>query len=151
MHFIWTSMQFLHYFCVSNTKKSDGKKLTPTQHLPNIACGTLPTIVLTPFKTHYAQSEIDFQDMCGSKNTLSGPINDQTLSSFSKIVESKHTPMHRCTTFPVSRLFHRFPYFLHGLALHAILIPCRKKSARIAHHNTLTVLCTLCTRFLPKA
>ena len=32
-----------------------------------------------------------------------------------------------------------FFYCLHGLALHAITMHCRPKSARIAHHNTLTV------------
>ena len=144
-------MQFLHCFCVSNTKKSDAKKLKPTQHLPDIDCGTLPTTILTPFKTDYTQSKIDFQDMCGSKNTLGGPINYPNLKSFSKIVELKHTSMHKCTTVPVSRLFHRFLQFPHGLALDAIIIPCRMESARIAHHNTLTVLCALCTRFLPKA
>ena len=38
-------------------------------------------------------------------------------------------------------------YCLHGLALHALTMHWRTKSARIAHHNTLTILCT---RFLPK-
>ena len=42
------------------------------------------------------------------------------------------------------------PFFqsLQGLALHATTKHCRQKSARIAHQNTLTVLCT---RFLPQA
>ena len=31
------------FVCVSNRKKTDGKKLTPTQHLPDTECGTLPT------------------------------------------------------------------------------------------------------------
>ena len=41
-------------------------------------------------------------------------------------------------------------YCLHGLATHAIKKFCRTKSARNAYHNTLTVLCSLCTRCLPK-
>ena len=48
------SIHFLHCFCVSNKKKSDGKKLTPTQNLPNIGCGTLPSKILTLIKTDNA-------------------------------------------------------------------------------------------------
>ena len=57
-------------FCVSNKKESDWKKLTPTQHLPNIGCGTLPPTFLKLIKTNNASSKIEFQDMCGSKHTL---------------------------------------------------------------------------------
>ena len=35
---------------MSNKKKSDGKKLIPTQHLPDIECGTLPTKILKLIK-----------------------------------------------------------------------------------------------------
>ena len=45
---------FLQCFCVSNKKKSDGKKLTTTQHLPDIECGTLPTKILNLIKTENA-------------------------------------------------------------------------------------------------
>ena len=38
-------------------------------------------------------------------------------------------------------------YCLYSLALHALTMHWWTKSARIAHHNTLTLLCT---RFLPK-
>ena len=93
---------------MSSKKKSDGKKLTPTQHLPDNDCGTLPTIVLTLIKTDDAYSKVEFRDMCGSKHTLGGPINYRTLNSSSNITELEHTLMHKCTTFSASRLFHRF-------------------------------------------
>ena len=91
-----------------SNKKGDGKKLTHTQHLPNNRCGTLPTTILTLIKTDDAKSKIEFQDMCGSKHTLEGPINYRNLKSGSKISELKHTLMHKCTTISASRLFHRF-------------------------------------------
>ena len=72
--------------------------------------------------------------------------HEKTVNSSSKIEASKHTLMHKCTTFSASRLLHRF-YYLHGLALQAITMHCRRKPARLAHHNTLKVSCT---RFLPK-
>ena len=46
--------------------------------------------------------------MCGSKQTLGGPINYRTQNSSSETAESKHFLMHRCTSFPASRLFQRF-------------------------------------------
>ena len=91
------SIHFLESFCLSNKKKSDGKKLTPTQHLPNISCGTLPTTILTLIRTDNVWSTIELQDICGSKYTLSGPIKYRTLNSSSKIAEWKHTLMHKCT------------------------------------------------------
>ena len=45
----------LMFFCESNKKKSDGNQLTPTQHLPDIGCGTLPNTILTLIKTDNAQ------------------------------------------------------------------------------------------------
>ena len=55
-----------------------------------------------------AESKIDFQDMCGSKHTLGGPINCRAQNSSSKIAELKHNLMHMCTTSSASRLFHQF-------------------------------------------
>ena len=106
--FIKKSINFFIGFCVSNKKKSDGKKLTPTQHLPNKRCGTLPTTILTLIKTDDAKTKMEFQDMCGSKHTLGGPINYRNRKSGSKISELKHTLMHKCTTISASRLLHRF-------------------------------------------
>ena len=58
----------LQRFCVSNKeKKSDGMKLTPTQHLPDIGCTTLPTTDLTLRKFDDTLSKIEIQDVCGSK------------------------------------------------------------------------------------
>ena len=102
------SIHFRQCFCVSNKKKSHGKKLTPTQHLPDIGFGTLLTTVLAFIKNDDAWSKIDFQDMYRSKHTLGGPINYRTMNSSSKIAELKHNLMHKCTTFLASRLFHRF-------------------------------------------
>ena len=133
------SNHFLQCCCVSSKKKSDRKKLTPTQHLLDISCGTLPTTILTLIKNDEAHSKIEVQDLCGSRHTLGGPINYPTLYSSSKNAELKPTLMHKCTTFSVSRLFHRF-LLSARLALHAITMHCRSKSARIAHHKTLTVL-----------
>ena len=93
---------------MSNKKNSNGKKLTPTQHLPHICGGTLLTRVLTLMKTEDALSKIDFQGFCGSKLTVGGPINYRTLNPFSKIAELKHNVMHKCSTFSASRLFHHF-------------------------------------------
>ena len=54
-HTIFTEVMDKTYvfqsFCVSNKKNSDGKKLTPTQHLHDIGCRTLPTAILTLIKT----------------------------------------------------------------------------------------------------
>ena len=49
--------------------------------------------------------------MCGSKQTLGGPINYRTLNSYSIIAELKHTLMHKCTSFSASMRFHRFLMF----------------------------------------
>ena len=72
--FSWNSIRFLQCFCVSNKKESDWKKLTPTQHLPEFECGTLPTKILKLIKTENAYSKIDFQDIWRSKHTLGSPI-----------------------------------------------------------------------------
>ena len=48
---------FSNVFCVSNRKKSDGKPVTLTQHLPDIGCGTLPNTILTLIKTDNALIE----------------------------------------------------------------------------------------------
>ena len=131
---------------MSNKKKSHGKKLTPTQHLPDIGFGTLLTTVLAFIKNDDAWSKIDFQDMYRSKHTLGGPINYRTMNSSSKIAELKHNLMHKCTTFLASRLFHCFSMSaLSGSTPYHIALS--NKISSIAQHNTLTVLCT---RFLPK-
>ena len=70
MHFSQNSIHFLKWLCVSNKeKKSDGKNLTRTQHLPDIGCGMLPTTVLTLIKSDDFYSKIEFQDMCVWKHT----------------------------------------------------------------------------------
>ena len=67
-------MHILYYLCVSNKeRKSDGKKLTATENLSIIECGTLPTTVLIPEKTDDAWSKVEFQNMSGSKHTLVTP------------------------------------------------------------------------------
>ena len=101
-------MHFFQCFCVSDKKNSGGKNLTLTQYLADFGCGMLPTTVLTLIKTDDAESKIDFQDMCGSKQTLGGPINHRGPNSFSEPVELKHNLMHMYTTFSASRLFHHF-------------------------------------------
>ena len=66
------------------------------------------TTVLALIKTDDAESKIDFQDMCGSKHTLGGPIDYRALNSSSKIAELKHNLRHMCTTFSASRRFRHF-------------------------------------------
>ena len=90
---------------MSNKKKSDGKKLTPTQTLPDIGCGTLPTTILTRIKSDNAYLKIEFRDMLGSIRTLVRPINYRTLNSSSKIPELKHTLMQPSQ---LQGYFHRF-------------------------------------------
>ena len=109
---------------MNNKKKSGGKKLTLTQHLPDFGCGTLPTTVLTLIKADDAESKINFQVMCGSKHTLGGPINYRALNLSLKIAKVKRNWMHVCTTFSASRLFHHF------------LMCARSGSA--PYHNALT-------------
>ena len=46
--------------------------------------------------------------MCRSKNTLGGPINYRALNSSTQIAQLKRTLMHKCTSFSVSKLVHRF-------------------------------------------
>ena len=116
-------MHILQCFVVSNKKKSEGKKLTHTQHPPNIGCGSLPTTISALIKTDNAYSKLDFQDVCGSKHTLGGPINYRYLNSSSKIAEIKHTLMHKCAKISTSRLFHHF------------LMSARSGSTR--YHNAL--------------
>ena len=45
---------FFQCSCVSIKRESDCKMLKPTQHLPDIGCGTLPTTTLTFIKTDNA-------------------------------------------------------------------------------------------------
>ena len=49
---------FFNVFCVSYKKKSVGKQLTPTQHLPDIGCGTLPNKILTLIKLIFKNCRI---------------------------------------------------------------------------------------------
>ena len=119
-------MEFHQLFLSSREsykKKSNGNKLTATQHLPDIGCGTLPTTILTLNKTDNASAKIKFQHMCGPKPTLGGPINYRTLNYSSKNAELKHTLLHKSTTFSASRLFHSF------------LMSARSGSTR--YHNSL--------------
>ena len=102
------SIHFLQCFCVGNKKKSKGNKVTPKPHLPNICCGTSPATILTLIEIDNAYPKHEFQDMCGSKHTLGGPINYRTLNSSSKTAELKFALMHQCKTFSVSRIFHHF-------------------------------------------
>ena len=50
-------------FSCEQQEEDDGKKLIPTQHLPDIECGTLPTKSLKLIKTENAQSKIELQDI----------------------------------------------------------------------------------------
>ena len=70
---------------MNNKKKIDGNKLTPTHHLPDIGCGALPTTILTLIKIDNPLSKIKFHDISGSKRTLGGPINYQTLNYLQKL------------------------------------------------------------------
>ena len=132
---------------MSNKKKSDGKKLTPTQRLSDIGCRTLPITILTLIRTDDAYSIIHWQDMYGSKHTLGCPINYRTLNSSSKTAELKQILMPKRTTFSTSMLFHRFLKTARSGSTRYHIALSNKLSS-IAHHITLTILCT---RFLPKA
>ena len=84
------------------------------------------------------------------KTYLRFSINYRTLNSSSKIAELINGLILKYTTFSASSLFHRFLLSARS-GSKCYYINCRTQSARIAHHNTITVLYTLCTPFLPKA
>ena len=128
-------------------KKKDGKKLTTTQNLRSMGCGTLCTTVLTPIKTEDVWSKDEFQNRCGSKPTL-GILNYWTLYSSLFLVEWKHTLTWKCTALSASRFFHRFLNNGAHPALHTIKIPCPTNSARITLPNTLLFSWT---RICPRA
>ena len=87
------------------------------------------------------------------KTYLRCPTNYRPLNSASNVAELKHNSLkHDAKVNDLLEFKATSPFFcLRVLALRAIRAHCRTKSARIPHHNTLTVLCTWCTRFLLKA
>ena len=72
-HYGQISITFPQSICVRSKKKGRRKKLTFSQNLPDISYGTLPTTAPTDIKIDEAWLKIEFQGVCGSKNTLGIP------------------------------------------------------------------------------
>ena len=122
------------FLCEQQGEEVWWKKFTSTENFGNFGCETLPTTVLTPIETDNAWWKIKFQAMCGSKHTSGTSQNSSSIR-----VELKHSLINRCATFSASRKTHCFYQCWQGLVLHAIIIHCRTKSARITNPDTLMV------------
>ena len=108
----WKSaIQFWQIYFVSNEeKKSDGKKLTPTQHLSKIWPRNVTYHSLDTYQ-NYLSMENRVSRHVWLKAYLRCPINYRILNSSSKTAELKQTLMQKCTAFSVSGLFQRFLLF----------------------------------------